>query len=105
MFRNEGRPAAFVHPVSTLTSTHSKLESILTRYDGLLVAFSGGVDSGVLLAVAAGLPGDRVVALTTDPASMPRAELLEATTFARELGVRHIVAASDELERPEYARN
>lgn len=105
MFRNGGRSAAFVHPVSTLTSTHPKLESILARYDGLLVAFSGGVDSGVLLAVASRVLGDRVLALTTDSASMPRAELHEATSFARKLGVRHIVAPSGELERPEYARN
>src|SRR5688572_1203489 len=105
MFRNGSRSAAFVHPVSTLTFTQAKLESILARYDGLLVAFSGGVDSGVLLAVASRVLGDRVLALTTDSASMPRAELHEATSFASKLGVRHIVMPSGELERPEYARN
>jgi pyridinium-3,5-biscarboxylic acid mononucleotide sulfurtransferase len=94
-----------VHLVSTLISASTKLESILAGYDGLLVAFSGGVDSGVLLAVASRILGDRVIALTTDSASMPRAELQDAIAFAKTLGVRHIVAASEELERPEYARN
>lgn len=88
----------------TITSA-APLEAVLGRFGNLLIAFSGGVDSGVLLAVAARVLGPRVVALTTDSASMPRHELEEAVSFARTLGVRHLVRQSSELDRDEYARN
>lgn len=88
-----------------ISPPRQRLVQVLRRFDDLLVAFSGGVDSGVLLAVAHDVLGDRVVALTTDSASMPRRELAAATAFASELGVRHIVAGSDELSRQSYIRN
>ena len=71
----------------------------------MIVAFSGGVDSGVLLAVAARVLGERVVALTADSASIPRQELADAKAFARRLGVGHRMIATAELDRPEYSRN
>lgn len=88
-----------------ISSPRQRLVQSIRRFDSLLVAFSGGVDSGVLLAVAYEVLGDRVLALTTDSASMPRRELAAAGAFASALGVRHIVAASDELSRPSYIRN
>lgn len=77
----------------------------LGRYRSLIIAFSGGVDSAVLLAAARRVLGDRAVALTADSPSMPRAELEAAQELAASLGVRHIVAQTSELERPEYASN
>ncbi len=82
-----------------------KLESEISPHRGLLVAFSGGVDSGVLLAAAQRALGDRVVALTADSPSMPRRELEAAIEFARSLGVRHVLESTDEMQNEAYVRN
>ncbi|MFN2443234.1 MAG: ATP-dependent sacrificial sulfur transferase LarE [Thermoanaerobaculia bacterium] len=81
------------------------LEGEIRTRESLIVAFSGGVDSGVLLAVAARVLGDRVVAITADSASIPRKELEDAKAFARRLGVEHRMIGTDELDKPEYSRN
>jgi len=83
----------------------ARLELELSRYRSLIIAFSGGVDSAVLLAAARRVLSDRAVALTADSPSMPRAELQSARELAASLGVRHIVAQTSELQRPEYVSN
>lgn len=83
----------------------ARLDLELGRYRSLIIAFSGGVDSAVLLAAARRILGDRAVALTADSPSMPRAELEAAQELAASLGVCHIVAQTSELERPEYVSN
>lgn len=84
-------------------------EALLARLAGLpgaIVAFSGGVDSAVLLhAATRALPGDRVVAVTARSPSLPAHELDAALAFTRSLGVDHRVLDTRELERPEYRRN
>jgi uncharacterized protein len=70
----------------------AKYERLLTRvkaFDPAAVAFSGGVDSTLLLRSAREALGDRVVALTVDTPYLPRRELAEAGHLARHLGVRH----------------
>jgi len=71
----------------------------------MLVAFSGGVDSSVLLAAAHRVLGDRAVALTADSPSMPRRELNAAVAVAEAIGARHIVRSTDELSLDSYRRN
>lgn len=91
------------------TSAQQKLgalREILASFDAAVVCYSGGVDSAFLLAVAADVLGDRVVALTAESASLPRAELEEARVLASSLGVkRHVVLPSHEVEQEEYAKN
>lgn len=82
-----------------------RLEAEVSRYDSMCVAFSGGVDSGLLAGVAQRVLGARAVAVTADSASMARRELRAASVFAREIGIRHIVEQTRELENPDYARN
>ncbi|MBI5850192.1 MAG: ATP-dependent sacrificial sulfur transferase LarE [Planctomycetes bacterium] len=73
---------------------------------GVIVAFSGGVDSAVLLhAATRALPGDRVVAVTARSPSLAAPELDAALAFGRSLRVDHRVLDTRELERPEYRRN
>jgi len=77
----------------------------LAQLPGAIVAFSGGVDSTALLHACAAALGERVVAVTADSASLPRAELRAATELARSLAVRHVVLPTQELERPGYRAN
>jgi uncharacterized protein len=70
-----------------------------------VVAFSGGVDSTMLLAACRRALGERVVAVTADSASLPRRELQAAAELCASLGVRHVVLPTRELERQEYKEN
>jgi uncharacterized protein len=83
----------------------SRLEDEIRRYDGIVVAFSGGVDSAVLLAAASRALASRAVAFTADSPSMPRSELALAVSIASKLGVEHHVEPTGELENPDYNRN
>src|SRR4029077_15101353 len=73
----------------------------------VVVAFSGGVDSAFLLAVAREALGERCHAVTAVSVTMARSEVVDATALARELGLgdRHHVVDSHELEVPGFADN
>ncbi len=77
----------------------------LGQLRGAVVAFSGGVDSTALLHACRTALGDAVVAVTADSPSLPRAELAEAQALAAELGVRHVVLPTQELDRAGYRAN
>ncbi|MBI2213517.1 MAG: ATP-dependent sacrificial sulfur transferase LarE [Acidobacteria bacterium] len=83
----------------------SKLEDALRKSEGVVVAFSGGVDSAVLLAAAARALGSRAIAFTADSPSIPRSELEAARKLAALLGVEHHVEQTSELENDDYNRN
>ncbi|MFA6957084.1 MAG: ATP-dependent sacrificial sulfur transferase LarE [Thermoanaerobaculia bacterium] len=83
----------------------TRLEDEMRRYDGLVVAFSGGVDSAVLLAAASRVLASRAVAFTADSPSMARSELEIALSIASQLGVEHHVEQTTELENADYNRN
>ncbi len=72
----------------------------------LLVAFSGGADSALLLAVATEVLGpENVVAATAVSPSLPGSELVAAQAFATGLGVRHLAPQTHELDRDGYVAN
>ena len=76
--------------------------------EGVLVAFSGGMDSAFLLWVAQQVmleEGGRVVALTTTSPSTPSRDKEDAIAFSGLLEVEHIWEESQEMARPEYSRN
>ncbi len=82
-----------------------RMKELLRGLDGVLVAFSGGVDSSFVLAVAVEVLGARAVALTAHSPSVPRSEREEAEAIARDLGVRQLVVESREGDDPRYVAN
>ncbi|HLM03577.1 MAG TPA: ExsB family transcriptional regulator, partial [Blastococcus sp.] len=92
--------------MSTLDDRLAALDAQFAPLPGVLVAFSGGVDSGVVLAAAVrGLGPDRVVAATAVSPSLPAAERAGAAAFGASLGVRHEFPRTDELSRAGYVAN
>ena len=84
---------------------YQRLKEILTGMDKVLVAYSGGTDSSLVLKVAYDVLGERVVAMTAVSASLPAAERAEAEQIAQGIGARHILVDSDETSDPEYLAN
>lgn len=81
------------------------LESRLEQLGGLMVAYSGGVDSAFLAATAHRVLGSRMLAVLADSASLARRDMEQATAFAQSIGMPLQVVATEELDREEYARN
>jgi uncharacterized protein len=89
-----------------LTERLARLEKRLQELGSVLVAFSGGADSALVLAAAVRALGpDRVVAATAISPSLPARELDDAKAFAASLGVRHLTPSTDELSRDGYRAN
>ena len=81
------------------------MKASLGALDGALVAFSAGVDSTFVLAVAREVLGDKVLALTAHSPSVPHSERAEARELARRLGARHLEVESREMDDPRYVAN
>ncbi|PHQ42307.1 TIGR00268 family protein [Halorubrum sp. C191] len=77
----------------------------LGERDGVLVAFSGGVDSAVVAALATEALGDDAVACTARSETLPAAELDDAKRVADEIGVRHETVTFSELDDPNFVAN
>jgi pyridinium-3,5-biscarboxylic acid mononucleotide sulfurtransferase len=89
----------------TLDEKYTRLRACLRDLGSVLVAFSGGVDSSVLLKVAYETLGERALAATADSESYPREELAEARGLAASIGCEHIVVQTREVDDPRYAAN
>lgn len=88
-----------------LAEKFEHLKRILTGLESAVVAFSGGVDSTFLLAVAVKILGARVLAVTATSETYPERELIEARSLAGLLGARHREVVSEELDIPEFRHN
>ena len=82
-----------------------RLESAIAPYDSALVAYSGGVDSTVVLVAAHAVLGVKAVGVVAESASLPRAELEAALALARDRGIKVEVLTTSELDVPGYVAN
>lgn len=82
-----------------------RLRMILADMGGCVIGYSGGVDSTLLFAVAAEVLGNRSLAVTATSKTYPERELNEAREIAEQIGGRHMVIVSEELDIPEFRDN
>jgi uncharacterized protein len=88
-----------------LQKKYIHLKQYLEKLGGLIIAYSGGVDSTVLLKVAHDVLSENALAVTSDSPSVPRSELEQAKKIAEEIGVRHIIIQTDEVADENYFQN
>jgi uncharacterized protein len=82
-----------------------RLQHIIASMDSVLVAFSGGIDSTLVLKVAQDALGDRALAVTAVSPTFPEIELEWTTRLVAEIGARHRIVRTDQLHVPAFVQN
>ena len=100
-----GRASAHYDAMAPLDDKTAQLRQGLGDLGEAVVCFSGGVDSGYLLAEAVRVLGDRAVALTAVSPSLAPEEGAAARRLASDLGARHLLVDTAEVDDPRYAAN
>ncbi len=90
----------------TLEAKHEELKRLFQTMGRVLVAYSGGVDSSLILRVACDQLGEKnVMAVTALSPLYPERELAVAKSLAQSLGARHLLIESNELEIDGFSAN
>jgi len=88
-----------------LEEKHEQIKKMLHEMQTVIVAYSGGIDSTLLLKIAHDVLRERAIAVTAVSASMPRSELDEARIIANIIGAKHVLIEGHELEDQRYTQN
>ncbi len=73
--------------------------------DGVVIAFSGGVDSATLAAISRMVLGEKAVAVIAESSTYPYEELVDAKIVATEIGIKLYTIQTNELENPDFNKN
>jgi len=92
-------------PAVTLDEKHTRLKDAIAKLGSVVVAYSGGIDSALVLKVAVDVLGGKALGVTADSASVPRRELETATRIAKAVGARHRVIQTEEFDNENYTSN
>ena len=89
----------------SLKDKRLNLESRIFKLESAVVAFSGGIDSTLVLAVANKVIGKRILAVTAKSDSVPERELQAAQELTQTLNIKHKVVKTEEMSSPNYLKN
>lgn len=82
-----------------------KMQQLMKEMGSVLVAYSGGIDSTLVLKVAHDTLGSRAVGVTAVSPTFPEVELQVARAVASQIGARHLIVDTDQLAIPDFVRN
>ena len=88
-----------------LSEKLEKMTELLRDMGAAVVAFSGGVDSALVLKVAYDSLGSHAVGVTAISPTFPAVELDVSRRLAAEIGARHVILETDQLQSDEFVRN
>jgi uncharacterized protein len=89
----------------SLAQKHRTLEQLLKETGSVLVAYSGGIDSTVVMKVAHDVLGARALAVTAVSPTLPDMELEQAKQVAAQVGARHRLVKTDQLQIQDFVKN
>ena len=89
----------------TLQDKYERLKKIIEEMGSIVIGFSGGVDSTLLLKVAYDILKDKVIAVIGKSETYPEEEFNEAIKLAEFIGVRYKIVATEETDNLKFAEN
>lgn len=82
-----------------------QLKNLFQEMEQALIAYSGGVDSTLVAKIAYDVLGDRALAVTAVSPSLLPEELIDAQTQAAQIGIKHELVETHEMDNPDYTSN